>query len=328
MGIVLAGLGWYVWHARKDLAIITRFDLRYLAPMLLVPLSALWVNGRVGREVAGEFGVRLGGLEAYALAAVHSLGNYLPVPQAGALARGVYLKRVHDLPYSTYAATVVVTYVSAIALYGLVGLIALAALAVTGRPAPWQLWLIFLALAGSIVLFTPAAAELPLPKRLTGFRDGLLRLSRHHVLGKIVLLQLALISLTSTGLWLACLALPGGQDVTWFVGLMMGLMVLASGIANVTPGNLGVEQAAAMFTGQLLGVRPEIGFLASSLYRVMSVVVVFGVGPVLAHWLTRQENRSAKELVRGRPAGSVEPPQDARPAGDAPAAIRERAEVG
>jgi hypothetical protein len=249
------------------------------------------VNGRIGREVAGEFDVRLSGAEAYALASVHSLGNYLPVPQAGALARGVYLKRVHELPYSTYAATVVVTYVSAVALYGLVGLAGLGALAAMGRGAPWQLWVIFAGLGGSLVLFTPLAAMLPLPGRLAGFRDGLVRLSRHHVLGKIVVLQLALVCLTSTGLWLACLALPGGEGVTWFVGLMMGLMVLASGIANVTPGNLGVEQAAAMFTAHLLQVRPEVGFLASSLFRVMAIIVTFVLGPVAAHWLAKQRPR-------------------------------------
>src|SRR4051794_39931000 len=92
MGVVLAALGWYVWHARHALEIVRQFDLRYLAPMLLVPLASLWVNGSVGRALAGELGVRLGGLESYALSTVNALGNYLPVPQAGAVARGVYLK--------------------------------------------------------------------------------------------------------------------------------------------------------------------------------------------------------------------------------------------
>ncbi|HEY7118075.1 MAG TPA: hypothetical protein VH475_15915, partial [Tepidisphaeraceae bacterium] len=150
MGVVLAGLGWYVWHARRDLAIVTRFDVRYLVPMLLVPLASLGINGWIGRELAREFYVGLGQFEAYALATVNALGNYLPVPQAGALARGVYLKRVHNLGYSTYAASVVVTYVSSLALYGLVGVAGLIALRLAGRPAPWQLWAIFAALGSSL----------------------------------------------------------------------------------------------------------------------------------------------------------------------------------
>ena len=309
LGAVLACLGWYVWHARRDLAIVAHFDLRYLAPMLAVPLLSTWVNGRIGREMAGVFDVRLTELEAFALASVHSLGNYMPVPQAGALARGVYLKRVHDLPYGTYAATVVVTYVSAIAVYGLVGLAGLGVLAAIGARPPWQLWVIFGGLSASLVMFTPWSARIPLPGRLRGFRDGLARLGRRHVLMKMVGLQVMLVCLASTGLWLACLALPGGERVSWFVGLMMGLMVLASGIANVTPGNLGVEQAAAMFTAHLLRERPEVAFLASSLFRVMAIVVVFALGPVLAHWLAQR-----------RPTREGEAPPDPRSGGEAASA--------
>jgi hypothetical protein len=297
MGVVLAGLAWYVWHARRDLAIVTRFDLRYLAPMLAMPLLALWANGRIGRELAAELGVRLGGLEAFALSTVNALGNYLPIPQAGALARGVYLKRVHQFAYSTYAASIVVTYVSSLALCGWVGLAGLTALAATGRPAPWQLWAIFGALSASAAMFALPSALMPLPRRLAGFHEGVRTLAAHHVLGRIVLLQLLPIVLAATGLWLACLALPGGEGVSWPMALMMGLLVTVAGVANVTPGNLGVEQAAAMFTAHLLKIRPELGFLASSLFRVMAIGVVFVIGPVLAHWLARQRPRVVQDAM-------------------------------
>lgn len=305
MAVVLAGLGWYVWHARASLAIVTQFDLRYLAPLLAVQLLAPWVNGRIGKELAGELGVNLTELEAYALAILNALGNYLPVPQAGAMARGVYLKRVHNLGYTTYAASVVVTYVSALALYGVLGLAGLAGLMATGSQAPWQLWIVFAILTSSVVLFTPLSAKVPLPGKLASFRAGLATLGRHHVLIKVVVLQVLLIALTATGFWLACLALPGGGGVNWFAGLMMALLVMSSGVANVTPGNLGVEQAAAMFTAHLLKIKPEVGFLASSLFRVLAMAVVFALGPVLAHWLARQRPRgiAGLETVQGGTIG-------------------------
>src|SRR5258706_12128882 len=40
--------------------------------------------------------------------------------------------------------------------------------------------------------------------------------------------------------------------------LMLGVMVLASGVVNVTPGNVGVEQAAAEITSRLLHVAPNV----------------------------------------------------------------------
>src|SRR5687767_9814770 len=110
---VLAALAWYVWRARFELVSIWE-NLNWAkvgllaAPMLLAALLSLWINGWIGRELVSELGVKLGGVEAFALAGVHSMANYLPVPQAGAVIRGFYLKRLHNLPYTTYAASVLV----------------------------------------------------------------------------------------------------------------------------------------------------------------------------------------------------------------------------
>jgi hypothetical protein len=309
LGLVLAGLAWYVWHARKDLAIITRFDVRYLVPMLLVPLGSLWVNASIGRRLVRELGVDLTGFESYALSTVNALGNYLPLPQAGAAARGVYLKTVHRLAYSTYAASVIVTFVTSLALSGVLGLAGLAVLRGLGRTAPWQLWIAFAALAASMLLFTPAGARVPLPGRLKGFREGLSVLRCHHLLSRVVALQAALIALTATGMWLACRSLPGGQDVTWLTALMLGLVMTVSAVVNV----LGIEQAAAGVAAHLLNVDPKLGFLASALFRVMAILVVFATGPLMAHWLARRTAQRTR---------TVEPEADAPPATTAPHSTR------
>jgi hypothetical protein len=298
LGVVLAGLGWYVWHARRELAIVTRFDVRYLVPMLLVPLASLWVNAAIGRRLVGVLGVRLGGFEAYALSTVNALGNYLPLPQAGAAARGVYLKSVHKLSYSTYAASVVVTFVTSLALSGVLGLGGLATLFAIGRTAPWQLWVAFAGLASSMVMFTPWGARLPLPGKLSAFGEGLASLRCKHLVSWVVMMQALLIAITATGMWLACRSLPGGEGVTWLTALMLGLVMTVSAVVNV----LGVEQAAAGVAAHLLNVDPKLGFLASALFRVMAIAVVFVIGPVMAHWLSRRAGPATKREETGAPA--------------------------
>jgi hypothetical protein len=288
--LVLAALGWYVWRARFELITVwDNLDWRrlglLLAPMLAVHVLSLWASGWVGRELAAELGVKLGGVEAFALAAVHSMANYLPVPQAGAVVRGLYLKRLHKLPYAAYAASVVVTYVTALAIWGGLGLTSLTVFAARGSRAPWQLWTVFALLVASLVMFTPLSARIRVPRRLADFSGGMRRLGRGDVLFRIVVLQGLLAALTATGLWLACLALPGGQRVTWVVGLVLGLLMLASGVAKMTPGNVGVEQAAAMWGAHLLGVEPTLGLLASAIFRATAAAVVFAIGPVMTHRL-------------------------------------------
>ncbi len=294
--LILAGAAWYVWATWGTLKkTLLGFDERYTLPMLMVPLASLGVNGAIGRILAAEFGVRLGIIECFALATVNAFGNYLPVPQAGAMARGVYLKNARQLPWASYAASVVVTYVSSLAISGILGLGGLGVMALADRPAPWQLWLVFSALALSVLMFTPLVKWVPLPRPLRAFGQGLNLLRGKRLLIGIILLQVALVGLTATGLYLACQALPDGRGVTWAVAWMMGLMLMASGIINLTPGNIGVEQGAAELTARLLNVPPGIGFAASALFRAMAVIVVFLITPLLSGYLARRMARMKTE---------------------------------
>ena len=204
------------------------------------------------------------------------------------MARGVYLKRVHGLSYAPYAATLVVTYVSAVALYGILGLLGLGILALAGRPAPPLLWGMFAVLTSSLTLFTPIVKCLPLPKRWTHLGEHLQTLQSRHLIRRIILLQMLLVALTTTGLWLACQTLPDGHGVNWPMALMLGLMILASGIINVTPGNVGVEQGAAEWAARLLHVAPNIGFLASAIFRAVSVATILLIGPIFSACLARK----------------------------------------
>jgi uncharacterized membrane protein YbhN (UPF0104 family) len=288
--VVLACLAAYLWKSRYQIAGVLQIHPRFLLPMVLVPLFSLAINGWIGRDLALEFGARLSFVEWYGLAVVNSLANYLPLPQSGALARGVYLKRVHALPYSPFLATLMVTYATAITLYGVCGLFGLIILHALGRPSPWLLWIIFSILTAAVLTLTPAARALPLPANL---HAQLRSLRRHHLLARIILLQAVLVALTSTGLWLACKTIQGGEAVSWPSSIMLGLIILASGIANITPGNVGVEQFAAELTGRLLHLPPNVGLVASAVFRVVSMLTVLAIGPIFTVLLARRRSRPA-----------------------------------
>jgi hypothetical protein len=82
---------------------------------------------------------------------------------------------------------------------------------------------------------------------------------------------------------------------------MLGLVMTVSAVVNV----LGVEQAAAGVAAHLLNVDPKLGFLASALFRVMAIVVVFVTGPGMAHWLSRRTGPAAKSEQAGAAAAVV-----------------------
>jgi uncharacterized membrane protein YbhN (UPF0104 family) len=90
--------------------------------------------------------------------------------------------------------------------------------------------------------------------------------------------------------------------------LLFALVTLVSGIVNLTPGNLGVAEAAAWITARALGVDPGEAVVAYTLFRIASIVVILVLTPVF--------------LPRLSP--SLSPSRKPPPGGDGPALHEEQ----
>jgi UDP-N-acetylglucosamine 2-epimerase (non-hydrolysing) len=301
--LVVALAGVYVWgHRAALLALLQHFRPQYVPGLALVTFLSVAVNGVIMRDLVGQFGVRMRVLEWFGLTAVGSLSNYLPMPQAGAVARGLYLKRVHRLPYDAFTATVLVTYVMVLPAIGGLGLIGLTVMALTSQPTPWPLWLLFALLAASVAVFGPAMGLLRVFRRFAGFHDGLAILLQQHRLGRMVALQVAQLLLTAIAMGLAFRAL--GNPIGWSGSLMLGLMANASGIANVTPGNLGITESAAALGAYLLRGDPHLAIVAYSVIRVVSVCVLALVGPACLLLSKSRARAVGPQPVQSSPIGA------------------------
>lgn len=263
----------YIWANRDVLAAhLAGFNPAFAPWLLLTALTSIAVNGAIMRSLVRQFGVRLRAWECFGLTAVGSLCNYLPVPQAGGVVRGVYLKSRHKLPYDTFTATVMVTYVMALPAIGVLGVACLAVLRVKGLPSPWPLWLLFAGLSACVLVFGPAMGLLRPFKKLARFQAGIRILLQRHIIGRLVVLQITQLVLTGVALWLGFRAL--GHSVGWAGSLMIGLLANAAGVANVTPGNIGVVESATGLGAFLLSGDTHLAVVAYSLYRVASIVVL------------------------------------------------------
>ena len=284
MLLVLLAMGWYLYAHGEEFLLLREFDIRYLFPMLCVPLVGLVLNGLIMRLLVFSFGVQLTFLEWYGLTALHAFGNYLPIPQAGSLARGLYLKKRHRLDYSSFSATVLVTYVQFLVSAGMLGLLTAALMGVWGQGVPLSLWLLFAALTATAVILTPARWRLPLGRRLQPFLHAIEILRQRRVVFQVALYQVLFIGISAVGLWLAFLSL--GRPVSLLASLLLTLVITASGIVNVTPGNLGVSESAAWITAHLIRANAHEAVVAYALFRVMAVLIVLVLTPFFASRLS------------------------------------------
>lgn len=277
--IVLAVAAAYIWTYRVELlSMVKEFNPFYAPHLLLVAIVSIGINGMIMNVLVSQFGVRLKGWECFGLTAVGSLSNYLPVPQAGGIIRGVYLKKTHQLSYDVFTATVLVAYVMALPAIGGLGLFCLLMMLFGGLHSPLSLWVFFAGLSASLALFGPAMGLLRPFRKFARFQEGFDMLLKRHVIGRIVFLQIAQLLLTGVALWLSFRAL--GNLIGWSGSVMLGLLANAAGVANVTPGNIGIVESATALGAYLLKGNPNLAVVAYSVYRAASLVVLVIVSSI------------------------------------------------
>jgi uncharacterized membrane protein YbhN (UPF0104 family) len=283
---VLALAAWYLKNNLKSLKTVENFRLAYLAPLIAVHLASLGFNGWMNRQLIAEFELRLGFVQWYGLSAINALANYLPLPQAGAAVRGVFLKRLHGLGYGRYTATVLYMYLASVVLMGFVGLGVLAYMRSRGDPVSWMLWAVFGGLAAMSVLLAPHVAALVPGTKLRQLAEGYAALGRWSVIARLTFWKLLTIAVNGTGFWLAFRSF--GYPVNWPAALVVALFVMISNVVNVTPGNTGAAEAAAWLAARLLGIDKNFAVVAQLIYRATAAIVIFTTGPLAVAILSRR----------------------------------------
>jgi uncharacterized membrane protein YbhN (UPF0104 family) len=277
---------WYVQSNRDAFSLLLRVDWRLVPGIAALALLSHAVNGRILRLLVRRLDVELDAIEWFGLTLVHSFCNYLPLPQAGSVARGVYLKQVRGLGYVPFTATVFVTYVGFLVTAGVLGLLGLGVLALSGGRVPWLLAAVFTALTAGALLLLGRSWEVPLLRAWRPFAEAMRNLATPRLLMSVAAWQVGLVALSGLALWLAFGAL--GREVGLAVSLMLALVAALAGVVNVTPGNFGVAEAAAWLGARLLGSDADEAVVAFTLYRLVAVVLMFVLTPWAIARLTRR----------------------------------------
>lgn len=272
----------------QSLQNVTFANLFYLT---LIRVFIFAMNGLFLREFAAKFGVKLSFHEWFGLASVTTMGNYITPFSGGLLIRAAYLKKRHQLPYTQFTTMLTSNYLIMFWLIGVLGLLALAALG-QGWQRYWPIVLLFgSVVAGISVVFLFPVQQVPWQNRIGRFLNTLLTgwfmVKRDYgLLLRLALLTALTIGLNGLSFWLAYEAL--GQPISYLAALLLGLVAAFSIFINLTPGNLGIQEAMVGLSAELLGTGGGEGLLAVMLIRAVTVLCAFTLGPLYSYLLTRQ----------------------------------------
>jgi uncharacterized membrane protein YbhN (UPF0104 family) len=123
--VVIALLFAYLWRNRTFIV-----DSYSLEPSVFIAVAALSVLGLVFRALANQqhfrgLGVRMSALDWFRLVTMTAFTNYLPL-SAGLVAKAVFLKRVHEVPYQQFIVGQTTLLLVVLATNGMTGLTILA----------------------------------------------------------------------------------------------------------------------------------------------------------------------------------------------------------
>lgn len=291
--LVLAVLSGFLWQNRGYIA--DSYSLRpgLFAAVAVLSLASLFVRAIANRLHFSGLGVRASIADWFRLVTVTSFTNYLPL-SAGLVAKAVFLKRMHRMPFRRFAVGQTTLLVLIVATNGVVGL-ALVALLYPGQ----LLGVVGLGFAAMIAaggaLLLPERSREALSPRWFPFAAGVGPAARRHW-PAVAACQAVMLLLASWALQL-CFEM-GESSVGLGACVIFTSAAVLTRFVTVVPGALGVREFLIGGLAVLTGFDLRDAVVASTLARAAEIVVVFGLGGVLTFSLS-------SEMVAGRPPPPV-----------------------
>jgi uncharacterized membrane protein YbhN (UPF0104 family) len=263
-------------------------DSYSLRPELFVVVSALtlislFVRGVANRLHFGALGVTASILEWFRLVAVTSFTNYLPL-SAGLVAKAIFLKRMHDMPFRRFAVGQATLLLLIVATNGFVGLAVLALVFPEHLFGVIGLGFGVMILAGSLLILPQDLRE-ALSPRWFPYAASVGSDARRNWPG-VAACQLAMLLAASLGLQL-CFAM-GTSKVSLAACVIFTAAAVLTRFVTIVPGALGVREFLIGGLAVLTGFDGRDAVVASILARAAEIAVVFILGGIFTFSLSSE----------------------------------------
>ena len=286
-------------------------ELEVAEPVLIIPLivaiaANLFFNGWLMAAVLRPLGIDLSKQEAFSLAVLNRLGNYLAPMRLGASVRIVYLKRTYGLDVSRFLASMSATYLIQYSTLSVFGIIGLAWLTATGR-TEWNLlgWGFAAALAGllAIAIWQPGGREAApgagfVRRAIARFVDGWSSIrSERADLGRAVLWALA--TYISFALMTFFEFRILGIEITPFEAAFVTSVGALTGLIGITPAGLGVSEGLIVLAASIIGL-PAVAAIAAAIIQRLAVFTFVSVVSPFASRTLAQASETSVDVGAGQ----------------------------
>jgi hypothetical protein len=265
----------------------------FLAIAVLV-VATLALRGLAHQVLFGRMGISASAFDWFCLVTVSAFTNYLPL-SAGMVAKAFFLKRVHSLPYRTFAVGQVALLVVVMSTNGAVGLATLA----FGSPehVVGIIGAGFAVMTGAAVLmFPPSAAVRWLASRWPAWEAAATPEIR-RAWPAVALYQVGILVATAATLRIAFAM--GSSKVGFAACVIFAAASMLTRLVSVTPGAIGVREFLVGGLAHLTGFSLRDAVIASTAVRTVEIAVIFALGGIFTRRLSDRVMSSYEDREEG-----------------------------
>jgi len=282
--ILLAGLVYYLFLHSKELKSLLRISVIDIVLLVGLFIATQLINGFRAILLLRKVSIRLKLIEAFCLANLNTMVNYLPF-KPGMVAAAFYLKKNHSLSYTRFVNIVIASHLVQFLTVTLSATIfILFHYFGTGIFLAKLFYIFFIltaVLAGIILLIgqiiKKAVGRLRGWKRLKKVVDGF-----HVVLGdKRLLARLLFVNFLGTivmGLRLAVCFKILSFSAPIILSFLTGQVKIIATLLSIVPSGLGIAELFSGAVTEMMNSGINIGIFAASVDRMVSVLVLVLLG--------------------------------------------------
>lgn len=269
---------YYIYNNISRLHYLFNFSPSSLLLIIALSIIIIFSRGITNCIIYSLFSLRLSIIEGAGVAIINNLGNLLPF-SGGLFAKGIYLKKRHNLAFGHYFPATATLLVTFLGINGLMGMLSLAYLTHGFQEhTPSILLITFgLMLFGILTLWIPFPTTI-FPSKwqelLKNIKEGWQGLGKDKTTFLLIcLLQIISVSALAARLYLIF------QMFSLGVGYLHCLLFTAATIitrfVTIAPGGIGAREAIVGGIAHLLGLQFGISALVVMVDRIFAILVCF-----------------------------------------------------
>ena len=293
--LILVFFVYYIIKNFNDFNSITFINPYLLFPLFFIGLFQLGCYGLITKYALEPFKIKLKFKEWFGLISITNFYNTITPFRGGLIAKAIYLKRRYSLPYLNFASTWIGIYLFILLVTSGIGLISVLLVYLQYSIFNKIVLLFFLAFFVPIFVFIFFASNFNKKTNKLFAKISDLVYSWRNIKKDYNLLAKVFVT-TLLALFLSALSSILYYHVFGIeISFTQSLFLIAASnlyfVTQVTPGNLGVNEAFSIFFGLTLGITPAQSLAVSILARLLNLLIVSLFGSYYTYVLLKESPR-------------------------------------